>query len=483
MINNKNTFKFFKDLVLPDSLNNSETSMLMVYFNECGRFIENKLSLESFIPSSDISFLLKVKQRISNYIKWKKLSLNENIKEIDSVIHVNEISHLREMMPVYNSLKEKYKIFFISNNLNTLKFIKSKSLPYINLYNQLTFFENEFFYSTNALRKDYNLAIDIINVIDSRKKSIENFLKNKFIVYCNQTKWYRKLLKTYSVKFAFVANDLTSEGRLFTLICKKNSVSTYSIQHGNIYNDWISRFHIVDIFFTHGKLATNILKKNNHFKTNIITSGSPFVYNLMNKKDLLYLESHQLRNKYSLPKSYILIALSGHGHLTSKKNYDKCLNAINHLIDIKKSNFFVIKLHKKENIHDYNFISEKPNVKIVYEKSSSFNLKFSIFPWIINSTMLITGSSTSAVEAMLMNKPVISLDFNNEYSSVDFIKREASVNVNTKDDLIKSFDNIDELHIIKKENSNNIVKDYFGDINKDSSKIIANHIDSIYASR
>ena len=82
------------------------------------------------------------------------------------------------------------------------------------------------------------------------------------------------------------------------------------------------------------------MKKNNHFKTNIITSGSPFVYNLMNKKDLLYLESHQLRNKYSLPKSYILIALSGHGHLTSKKNYDKCLNAINHLIDIKKSNFF-----------------------------------------------------------------------------------------------------------------------------------------------
>lgn len=482
MINNKNTFKFFKDLVLPKSLNNSETSMLMVYFNECGRFIENKLSLESFITSPDISFLLKVKQRISNYIKWKNLSLNENIKEIDSVIHVNEISHLREMMPVYNSLKENYKVFFISNNLNTLKFIKSKSLPYINLYNQHTFFENEFFYSTNALRKDYNHAIDSIKVIDN-KKSIKKFLKNKFIVYCNQTKWYRKLIKTYSFKFAFVANDLTSEGRLFTLICKKSGVSTYSIQHGNIYNDWISRFHIVDTFFTHGKLATNILKKNNYTKINVIVSGSPFVYNLMNEKDLLYSKSHQLRNKYSLPKSYILIALSGHGYLTSKKNYDKCLNAINHLIDMKKSNFFIIKLHKKENIHDYSFISGKPNVKIVYEKSSSFNLQFSIFPWIINSTMLITGSSTSAVESMLMNKPVISLDFNNEYSSVDFIKREASINVNTKDDLIKSFDNIDELHIIKMENSNNIVKDYFGDINKNSSKIIANHIDSIYAPR
>ena len=96
--------------------------------------------------------------------------------------------------------------------------------------------------------------------------------------------------------------------------------------------------------------------------------------------------------------------------------------------------------------------------------------------------MLITGSSTTAIESMLMNKPVISLDFNNEYSSVDFVKREASINVNTKDDLIKSFDNIDKLHFIKKENSNNIVKDYFGNINKDSSKIIVNYIDSIHAS-
>tara|TARA_B110000003_G_C16634344_1_gene527820 strand:- start:1119 stop:2555 length:1437 start_codon:yes stop_codon:yes gene_type:complete len=478
MGNNKD---LFKDLLLTESFYKLDISMLMVYFNECGRFVKNKLNLESFIPSSNTSILLKIKQRISNYIKWKNLSLNENVKEIDSVIHINEISHLREMIPVYNSLKEKYKVFFISNNLNTLEFIKSKSLPYFNLYNQYTFFENEIFYSSNSLRKDYKHAIDSIKVIDS-KKSIKKFLKNKFIIYCNQNKWYTKLVKTYSFKFAVVANDLTSEGRLFTLVCKKNNISTFSIQHGNIYNDWISRHHIVDTFFTHGKLATNLLKKNNHFKTNIITSGSPFVYNLMNKKDLLYSKSHQLKNKYSLPESYILIALSGHGYMTSKKNYDKCLSAINNLIDMKKSNFFIIKLHKKENIHDYNFISGKPNVKIVYEKSPIFNLEFSIFPWIINSTMLITGSSTTAIESMLMNKPVISLDFNNEYSSVDFVKREASINVNTEDDLIKSFDNINKLHFIKMENSNNIVKDYFGNINKDSSKIIVNHIDSIHAS-
>ena len=478
MGNNKDLFVFFKDLVLAKSFNKSEISMLMVYFNECGRFIENKLNLESFIPSFNTSILLKIKQRISNYIKWKNLSLNENIKEIDCVIHVNEISHLREMIPVYNSLKEKYKVFFISNNLNALEFIKSKSLPYFNLYNQYTFFENEIFYSTNSLRKGCNQAVESIKVIDS-EKSIKKFLKNKFIVYCNQNKWYTKLIKTYSFKFAFVANDLTSEGRLFTLICKKNNISTFSIQHGNIYNDWISRHHIVDTFFTHGKLASNLLKNNNHFKTNIIISGSPFVYNLMNKKDLLYSKSDQLKNKYSLPKSYILIALSGHGHMTSKKNYDKCLSAINNLIDMKKSNFFVIKLHKKENIHDYDFISGKPNVKIVYEKSPIFNLEFSIFPWIINSTMLITGSSTTAIESMLMGKPVISIDFNKEYSDVDFVKNGASINVNSNDDLIKSFENIDDLQTMQIDNTNNLVNNYFGNINEDSSLIIANHIASV----
>jgi len=454
--------------------------MLTIYFNECGRFIENKLSLESFLPPLKDSISHNFKVRIRNYYKWRRLSTKSSPRIIDGVIHVNEISHLREMIPVYECLKENYKVYFITNNLNTLSFIKSKSLPYINLYSLNSLVDNEIFYSTKALRKDYVESLESIKNFDG-KEPIRKFLNRKFQIYCNQNKWYDKLIKSHSPKFVFVANDLTSEGRLFTVICKKNNVPSFSIQHGNIYADWISRFHIVDTFFTHGKLATNILKKNNHFKTNIIASGSPFVYNLMSQKDLIYSASHQLRNKYSLPKSYILIALSGHGYLTSKKNYDKCLRAINHLIDIKKSDYFVIKLHKKENPQDYNFISGKPNVKIVYENSSSLNLQLSIYPWIINSTMLITGSSTSAVEAMLMNKPVISIDFNQEYRDVDFVKNGASINVNSNDDLIKSFDSIDELHIVKMESSNNIVKDYFGDLKKDSSKIIANHIDSIYA--
>lgn len=480
MINDNKIFDFFHKLVLPDSADITETNMLMVYYNECGRFIENKLSLESFIPSGNIS-LSKIKRRISNYVKWKKLSLNENYKEIDSVIHVNEISHLREMMPVYNILKEKYKILFISNNLNTLRFIESKSLPYINLYNQLNFFENEIFYSTNTLRNDYNHAIDTLNVLDSRKKTIEKFLKSKFIVYCNQTRWYTKLIKSYKIKFAFVANDLTSEGRLFTMICKENNISTFSVQHGNIYSDWISRHHIVDTFFTHGKLATNILNETNYTKINVIESGSPFVNNLIKNKDIIKLKSDELARKHLLPVKYVLIALSGYGHLTSKGNYFDCLNSIEKLISTKPSTFFVIKLHKKENVRDYDFISEKSNVKIVYEKSPVFNLEFSIFPWIMNSTMLITGSSTAAVEAMLLNKPVISLDFNDEYSSVDFINREASINVNTKDDLIRSFDNIDELQDRIKENSVSIVKDYFGDSSNNSGKIIADYIVSKYA--
>ena len=35
--------------------------------------------------------------------------------------------------------------------------------------------------------------------------------------------------------------------------------------------------------------------------------------------------------------------------------------------------------------------------------------------------------------------------------------------------------------VIRGNTFNNIVKDYFGDLKKDSSKIISNHIDSIYA--
>ena len=58
---------------------------------------------------------------------------------------------------------------------------------------------------------------------------------------------------------------------MLSLISKSKTIS---FQHGNIYDDYKSKNHIVDIFFCYSSISRDILKKA--YKGELIVSGSFF---------------------------------------------------------------------------------------------------------------------------------------------------------------------------------------------------------------
>ena len=92
--------------------------------------------------------------------------------------------------------------------------------------------------------------------------------------------------------------------------------------------------------------------------------------------------------------------------------------------------------------------------------------------------MLLTGSSTVALEAMLLEKPVVTIDYLNEYLNIDFIEEKCTFHVTKDDNLLKTIkvalDKIDNGSYSQvKQNSEKFINNYFKRESVSASKKIA----------
>ena len=151
-----------------------------------------------------------------------------------------------------------------------------------------------------------------------------------------------------------------------------------------------------------------------------------------------------------------MIAFSGYGHSTNIENYKKQINLVEELSIKYKSEKFVIKLHPKEKIKYYKSLTNSNNIFLVTQ-NDIFN-RYSIYPLLENSEKLITGISTTSIEAMIKNIPVITLDPEFEYES-DFLIKNRYVNYANNFQQLDSFFSSQNLNT---SNSFNFSKNYFG---------------------
>lgn len=480
----KNSLEFFIKNFL--NIDNNSINIIDVYYNQIGRFIAGNLPKNDFLNlNKTLSFRDRFTNSLNNLTSWtfRKFVSGNKSKRFNCIIHVNEISHLREMLPIYNELNKSMQVVFLTLNPNALKVIEENSLDYINPYdfNKLT----RFF----PFNKKTNLNITGLSEIlkslysFSWSNEVTAFVKSTFSSFLQSIFTYENILNQIKTDFVIIANDMTPNGRLFTKIAVLNNIKTFSIQHGNIYNDWISQHHIVDTFFTYGNESKNILKEDSKKYIDIVISGSPFINNIISNREEVDDQNKKIVEIHGLLDKYILIALSGYSYLTSYNNYVNCLKSLNKLIADYPQKQFVIKLHPKEKISDYDTISLNQNVKIIKQNNIFNSWKYSIFSWFSGADLLITGSSTCALEAMLMKIPVISIDFENEYSQVSFRKNNISINANDHDELVEKFKNYEEISDLKHEAVSKYVKEFY-DTELNSCEIIENTIrEKVYISK
>jgi UDP-N-acetylglucosamine 2-epimerase len=128
--------------------------------------------------------------------------------------------------------------------------------------------------------------------------------------------------------------------------------------------------------------------------------------------------------------SWILVATSGPGHRISHRHHEIVVEQLATLCESLGDVPMVAKLHRKDRLEYYQHpLKQHPVARLKLVPYGTAGCPHNIFDWLQGCSLVLTGASTVADEAMLMEVPVLTMDFCNEIHGVDFIDAGATIHV------------------------------------------------------
>jgi hypothetical protein len=471
-LDSKNTcLKKFLEFVEVDSNSNRLISIADVLLADLGRIISGKLKIKKHnLWNLSVLYLRKL-IHFFNLLKNIKIIYFARQKEF-VLIHLTEQNHLSQLIPIFNELNKNIDVKFFTTKLSVLKKLRLMNLPIL----ELNFFI--FKHKIQPIKWSFKREFELLKAEGILTSEIKNYYFICLADLIIQNFFYKFNLDTKNIKAILIGNDLTQEGRLLASIAKREGIKTYSIQHGYLAQDWLQKYHICNYFFVFGLASKIRLDSQTNGKILAIISGAPYLeengIEIIKKMD----STKIIKNYLKIKNGYVLVCLSGYGHLTSRDHYYQILELLQKSFSHSKDLHFVVKLHPKEQISDYECarISEMNNVTCIKHQVNE-ELGLNIFDWLENSIGLITGNSSTSFEALYLDKPVICLDINNEYTDFEFKKYKAAPYLANAIDLNMALSQINDINDNYRDTRFKLKTDYFYQ-NKDqlASTIISNFL-------
>ena len=293
----------------------------------------------------------------------------------------------------------------------------------INIFNNHEYFENLF-------------SINNITFWNSIKNSLHSICLSRFNESIERIFLLNKVYELYDISIIFVWIDVGQEEKECILVGKSFSIESIMLQHGrfqtskiwNKFAKYVGQFPsplLSDKQIVWGNISKQWALSYNHKENNVIIGGSP---------------RHDKFFNYNSPKSengIILLATTGTMFLSadscitnSQIKYDNYIREIYRIVKSLPNKKLVIKLHPSQFLKKFvkDLIDEiDPSIEIV-ENSTNQKL-FS------NCELLITfNNSTTVLEAMSLNTPVISLQTENWAKEDDIAQSDALVSISKIND-------------------------------------------------
>ncbi|MCU0421867.1 MAG: CDP-glycerol glycerophosphotransferase family protein [Bacteroidia bacterium] len=337
-------------------------------------------------------------------------------KKSTILVLVNEPTHFKQVMGMKDYLDNHHPIFITSKRMY-LTILKDEYrtsnvifLPtFFIKHNKMSFDDFKDLFLKHRIEAD-NKKLQSMHLISTMQWY--NFVYIKWIIL--------KLNKVNQFKLCLVFNDLTTTGRMLSMALKENtSCKTVYVMHGLLSDECIESFHIADYYFLFGDYTRPILAAHQISEHQMYTIGTPYLEQFV-RHPISGLVKGKVLPSISTDKKIVLVLLSGRGHTTSSAHHDKIIQTLHQTIkDKKEKYFFVFKLHKKDYDTYYKNLLDDVSIKdnLAIYPYEYFQGKDIIFEWIDIAHIIITGASTSALEAMYLNKPVITIDLMQEYEN------------------------------------------------------------------
>ena len=302
-----------------------------------------------------------------------------------------------------------------------------------------------------------------------------------------------KFLKFSDISTIIMCSEAGIIGRIFNPIAQKYGIKLIGIQHGALGEASFPYFHIEKHInkkdYTNSNRLPEIFTLPNKtvvwsekFKSELIFRGQypnksiTVVGKMGNAKNQKYsldkMKKLRILNNIPVGKNIILLAIRTGGKGLNKEFDIKCLKMVFSLLKESNSFFILSKLHPLDKFELFNKV--KKNLGISRNKLS-ITKKINIKTAILISDIVISVRSTTIVEAMEYNKPIIIINPDNKSNdAIQWSKTGAAFYATKQNEIKPILKNIinnplsDEM--IKAQD--NCLRDIFGENKINKSKIM-----------
>lgn len=419
----KNKIELFNN---ENNTKNKLTKIKILNFLQSSNYRNNFLKNTKIIIKYALQLGIEKIKVDSNYTKNLKNSFEKmkkktpnNINTIFFISGSREDLYIKPLNEIFKKfLDEKKEFIVITNNISTSIILSKNNIPHLNLDNDIRILLQQLKRSKegkNIIDKLDTILINNTNTIGL--KGIKNFLADLVLETCITIKFCEKLLINCKPKSIYAGLDGEILENTALVLAKQNKIIGYSMLPATtnpnpIIKEW---FHAEKIFVA-GTIDYKLLKNMGYEEKQLLITGNP-KYDFLKK-----ISSQDAKNKlkkvfdYDLQKKIILIAMSQWNENDEKwmSEYIQFCNENNYEI--------IIKIHPMY-LTSNNELSEK---KITIIKKKCYNNKyfitydFGIYDLITSSDLVITDFSNVGIEAVLLKKPLLTVNFN--LNPLDYIK-------------------------------------------------------------
>jgi CDP-glycerol glycerophosphotransferase (TagB/SpsB family) len=196
------------------------------------------------------------------------------------------------------------------------------------------------------------------------------------------------------------------------------------------------------------------------------------VKNSYSKKDFI--------DKYHIPSNHKIILWLTQSHGLSEKENNKNLNAFFKTMQQIENATLVIKQHPGESEVNTKMITDylnksKVNAVIIPKKSDTYEALFI-------ADVIVTKDSTTGIEAMALNKPVIVLNLSGKPDLVDYVNEGAAVGVYSSDTLKDTIERLLKNHLLLVGNGEKYLEKYLYKIDGKAAERVIKIIENIVKS-
>lgn len=361
-----------------------------------------------FIPSNDTQ--VKMFKGICNYLdKCEILSIG-----IDKYKHENAEETLKEMKIPFKSIQSYH-------TQNPKRILKYEMPDIICVGNDIDHIPGMFVEYANRMNIPTLLVQD--GVLFSRKSVFGRY------------KGLERLKVMFRHFIKFMKTEYTLQQKTYILSNRiLNGKKIYG--HGNCLKIAVM-----------GKFTKNLLVNEGMDPKCIVVTGQPRLDDILNKEH----DKKEIYRRLDIPlKKGIITLLTQpfleYGFWDYCKKYKFILNVVDEINKLEINSIqLVIKLHPREDISGYEEILKKVKKKPILCKN------IDLYELINASKIVVTVSSTTALEAMILSKPVIIVDLFNEYPSIPYTESRAAIEVRKKENFLKAIEDILYKEEVQKE--------------------------------